>query len=100
MGDGVKGLHYYPRVPVTCSIMISSPVLEVTWSSRFDLVQVDVRCDRGEGCSTFMSPSLDMCLYLSRRLQPGLCLGVQFILGHPCDSHVRYDLSHSNDIYE
>ena len=37
---GVKGPHNCPCVPLTCSSMTASSVPEVTWSIKFDPVEL------------------------------------------------------------
>ena len=95
MDHCVKGPHDCLRVPISHLVMIASSLLEITRSKCLDLVRADIRCDRGGRCQAFMSLSLNMCLYLSSWLQPRLCSSVQLFSSHLCDSHVRYDLSHS-----
>ena len=43
--DRVKGIHDFPHVLVTHSVMTASLALEVTWSKCFNHVQADARCD-------------------------------------------------------
>ena len=93
--DCVKRPHDCSHVLVKCSIKTASPLPEVTWSKCFAHDRDDARCDRDGVCPTFVNHRLDGGLNRSSRSQPRLYPSVLLFLGHPCDSHVRCDLSHS-----
>ena len=88
MGDSVKRLHNCPRVPLNYDRFFDARGNLVNRILNTIVMMLEVI--EMAACPTFVSHTPDWNSYRPIQLLSGSPLNS----GHPCDSHVRYDLSH------
>ena len=92
MGDNIKGLHNCPRVPFSYDCFFDAQGDLVNQISNIVTMMREVT--KMVACPTFVGHTLDensyrLILLLSKSLLNS---------GHPCDSHVTYDLFYSSGV--